>query len=211
MGSASSSYTRRMSRITQAARDARRQRIIDAAWRCATRKGYRDITVDDVCAEAGISKGAFYGYFDSKQALLVALLEADAAAVDQLMEDLGDREPSSVERLRQFTRAMLERGDDPAQVQVRADLWNAITTEAAVRDGFARTIEQRRTVLREWIEDGVRTGDLVDLPANAFASVLLALGDGLLLHSALRPDAFRWANIRRVVDVLFSGIRAGKD
>jgi hypothetical protein len=95
-------------------------------------------------------------------------------------------------------------------VQVRADLWNAITTEAAVRDCFARTIERRRTVLREWIEEGVRSGDLVDLPANAFASVLLALGDGLLLHSALRPDAFRWSNIRRAMDVLFGGIHAGK-
>ena len=36
-------------------------------------------TVDDICAEAEVSKGAFYGYFSSKQELLIALLEEDAA------------------------------------------------------------------------------------------------------------------------------------
>jgi len=108
--------------MAPAARAERRQQIVDAAWRCAARKGFSDLTIDEVCSEAGLSKGSFYGYFDSKQALLLALLEEDAGALDELSERLEGAEISDVERIRRFTRATLERGDDPEQVQLRADL-----------------------------------------------------------------------------------------
>ncbi|MGH7876565.1 MAG: TetR/AcrR family transcriptional regulator, partial [Candidatus Dormibacteraceae bacterium] len=67
-----------MPKLAAATRAERRTQLIQAAWRCAARKGYRDMTVDDVCTEAGVSKGAFYGYFHQKQDLLVALLDDDA-------------------------------------------------------------------------------------------------------------------------------------
>jgi AcrR family transcriptional regulator len=193
-------------RISEAARSERRQRFIDAAWRCSARKGYRDLTVDDVCIEARLSKGAFYGYFASKQDLLLALLEEDAGAVDELMEDLDRSATDSRERLQRFTRGMLARGDDPAHVQVRADLWNAMIGAPPLRDRLAHAIDRRRAVLQRWIEEGTSAGELVDIPPKALASLLLALGDGLLLHGALQTDAFRWPRIRAAVDILLQGI-----
>jgi AcrR family transcriptional regulator len=193
-------------RISEAARSERRQRFTEAAWRCLARKGYRDLTIDDVCAEARLSKGAFYGYFESKQDLLLALLEEDAGTVDAVMADLDRSVSSSRERLMRFTRRMLERGDDPAQVQIRADLWNAMISAPPLRERLALAIERRRAVLQRWIEEGTSAGELVDIPPKALASLLLALSDGLLLHGALQPDAFRWPRIRAAVDVLLEGI-----
>jgi AcrR family transcriptional regulator len=54
----------------------RRQALIDGGWRCASSRAFRHLTVDDMCAEAEVSKGAFSGYFATKQDLLLALLEA---------------------------------------------------------------------------------------------------------------------------------------
>ena len=127
-------YYIRMPRISEGARLERRQQLIDAAWRCAERMGYSELTVDDICAEAEVSKGAFYGYFSSKQDLLIALLEEDAADLDGRFERLAQRNMSNVERLRSFAREMCERGTDQARVQVRSDLWAAILTEPAIRD-----------------------------------------------------------------------------
>jgi AcrR family transcriptional regulator len=197
-----------MPRITDAARTERRHHLIEAAWRCAARKGFGDLTVDEVCAEADLSKGAFYGYFDSKQDLLLALLEEDTAILDRITERLAATPISNVERLRRFTRAMLERGEEPARVQVRADLWAAMLTEKVVRQRFSTSVRRRREVLREWIGAAVAAGELVDIPANAFAAILLALGDGLTLHAGLDLAGFRWPNIRRALDVLLGGIAA---
>jgi AcrR family transcriptional regulator len=166
------------------------------------------MTVDDVCAEASLSKGAFYGYFDSKDELLVGLLDEDSAALDQMLDEIGRTEVSGVERLRRFSRAMLSHADDPGRAQVRADLWAAVLGEEALRKHFARTATQRRVRLRSWIEEGIEKGELREVPANALASMLLAMADGLVLHATLNPSAFRWTNIRRAIDELLAGISA---
>ncbi len=168
--------------------------------------GYRDLTVDDICEEALVSKGAFYGYFDSKQALLLALLDEDAGELDSLFERLGQQNISNVERVRSFAREMCVRGTDQARVQVRSDLWAAILTEDVIRERMVAAVGRRRAVLRGWIEDAVRNGELAAIPANAFASILLALGDGLTLHSSLDPSGFRWNNIARVLAAIFGGL-----
>lgn len=197
-----------MPKLRPETRAERRQLLIDAAWRCAALRGFRDLTVDDVCAEAGVSKGAFYGYFGHKQDLLLALLEDDAAALDRELERITGTSSSGVQRVRLFAQAMLARGEDSARVQVRADLWAGLLTEEAVREHLARAMQRRRVLVRSWIEEAVASGELLDIPANALASILLALTDGLMLHRALDPSAFRWSNIRLAIDVMLAGIEA---
>jgi AcrR family transcriptional regulator len=197
-----------MPKLRPEIRSERRQALIDAAWRCAAVQGFRDLTVDDVCAEARVSKGAFYGYFEQKQDLLLALLEDDAAALDQELERITSASSSGVERVRAFAQAMLARGEDPARVQVRADLWADLLTEDVVRARLAEVTQRRRELVRGWIEEAVASGELVEIPANALASILLALADGLMLHGALDPSGFRWRNIRRAIDVLLAGLEA---
>jgi TetR/AcrR family transcriptional regulator, repressor for uid operon len=193
-------------KLSPETRSERRQALIDAAWRCAAVRGFRDLTVDDVCAQAEVSKGGFYGYFEQKQGLLLALLEDDTASLDRELDQITARTKSGVERLRRFAQAMLARGDDAARVQVRADLWADLLTEEDVRRELAVATQRRRELLRSWIEEAVASGELVEIPANALASILLALADGLMLHGALDSDAFRWRNVRRAIDVLLAGI-----
>lgn len=198
-----------MPKLSPETRSERRQALIDAAWRCAAARGFRDLTVDDMCAQAQVSKGAFYGYFEQKQDLLLALLEDDAAALDRELDQITAGTRSGTERLRRFTQAMLARGEDAARVQVRADLWADLRAEEDVRRELAVATQRRRERLRSWIEEGVASGEFVEIPANALASIVLALADGLMLHGALDADAFRWRNVRRAIDVLLAGIEAG--
>jgi AcrR family transcriptional regulator len=197
-----------MPRIGPEERTERRQQLIDAAWRCAARKRFDDTTVDDVCAEAGLSKGAFYGYFESKDALLVSLLDEDEASLDLMLDQIGEDEALGINRLRRFSQAMLKHGDDPGRAQVRADLWAAVLGEKGPRERFAATAARRRARLRDWIEESIERGELQGLPANALAAILLAMADGLMLHATLDPGGFRWGNIRRAVDELLAGIAA---
>lgn len=198
-----------MPKLRPETRTERRQLLIDAAWRCASERGFRDLTVDDVCAQAAVSKGAFYGYFEHKQDLLLALLEDDSASLDLELDAITQASSSGVERVRRFAQAMLARGDDPARVQVRADLWADLLTEDLVRERLALATHRRRQLLRGWIEEATASGELVAIPANALASILLALADGLMLHGALDPGGFRWQNVRRAIDVMLAGIAAG--
>ena len=197
-----------MPKLRPETRSERRQLLIEAAWRCAAVRGFADLTVDDVCAEAGVSKGSFYGYFEAKQELLLALLDDDSAALDTELERITLEASSGVQRVRRFAQAMVARGEDSARVQVHADLWADLLTEEVVRERLAGSTQRRRELVREWIEEAVASGELVAIPANALASILLALTDGLMLHRALDPGGFRWANVRRAIDVLLAGLEA---
>src|SRR6266508_1793755 len=66
-----------MPKVTEAHSAARRQQIIDAAYRCFARKGFHQTTMRDIYAEANLSPGAVYHYFDSKDAIIQASFEFD--------------------------------------------------------------------------------------------------------------------------------------
>ncbi|HEY1330744.1 MAG TPA: TetR/AcrR family transcriptional regulator [Actinomycetota bacterium] len=195
-----------MPKIGATVQAERRQNLIDAAWRCARRRGFRELTVDEICSEAGASKGAFYGYFPSKQDMQFALLEADARSLDELMVRLAGSRHGAVERIRRFARAALEQSADPGRVQVRADLWADMLHEPGVRERFADTMSGRRALLRSWIDEAIADGELKQIPANALAAILLSLSDGLMLHAALNPDGFKWANVRLAIDAILGDL-----
>jgi AcrR family transcriptional regulator len=199
-----------MPKLEAAVKEQRRQHLIDAAWRCVARGGYRSLSVDDVCSEAGLSKGAFYTYFDQKQDLLVALLDDDAAGLSEVVSDAAE-EANGIEQIRRFVAAIVDRGSDAAAVQLRADLWAEIAADDALRDRFLEAMKQRRARLAALVSDAIGANELVDVPANALAAVFLALGDGLMLHRALDPSGFRWVNVRRAIDALLEGLRPGQD
>lgn len=171
-------------------------------------RGFASLTVDDVCLEAGVSKGAFYGYFEGKQDLLLALLDDEADDVRATLRSLDDDRLGGIERVRRFAREMVRRGDDPAGLQIRADLWAEVNANPLVRERWADVVRERRAVLRSWIEEAVASGDLEPIPANALAAILLALSDGLMLHAGLDPSGFRWANVSKALDAILDGIRA---
>lgn len=195
-----------MPKLGEDAKQQRRDALVGAAWRCVARGSYRNLSVDDVCAEAGLSKGAFYTYFAQKQDLLVALLEDDAAGLNDLVTDAAEQ-PSGVEQIRRFVAALVDRGADGAAVQLRADLWSEIASDDTLRQHFLAAMQRRRARLAQIIGDAVGRGELVDVPANALAAVFLALGDGLMLHRVLDPSGFRWENVRRAVNALLEGLR----
>jgi TetR/AcrR family transcriptional repressor of uid operon len=193
-------------KLLDSTREQRRRQLLDAAWRCIARQGYRDLTVDDICADAGLSKGAFYSHFTSKEALLLALIADDAALIARVADAPATLQLPPVQRIRKITEMMLRQGADPARVQLRSDVWGSMQTYPAVRAAVTEAVAERQRVLRSWIDEAVVTGELsIDFPPNALAALLLAISDGLILHYALDPHAFRWGKISKAVDALLDG------
>lgn len=79
-----------MSRTIDAtARAIRRDAFIDAAERLIQTRGYEQMSIQDVLDELGTSKGAFYHYFDSKDALLEAVIERMTDAAMTMVEPIA--------------------------------------------------------------------------------------------------------------------------
>jgi AcrR family transcriptional regulator len=189
-------------KIGPEARAARRNQFTAAARDLAVESGFRTLTIDDVCARAGLSKGAFYVHFHSKRELLHAMLDQEIAQVDELLDRLAVSDLPELEKVRAFVRTMVQRARDPAEVALRTELWSQVGVDEELRARIAESVRSRRVRLAGFATAGAESGKLVEVPANAFGAVLVALVDGLLVHHAVDPTGFRWENIEKVVDIL---------
>lgn len=81
-----------------------RERIIGTAANLFSRYGFTATSVDDVITAVGITKGAFYHYFNSKDHLCQTVLDQAEASYRQLAESFSGQEPSDDLLSRWFTR-----------------------------------------------------------------------------------------------------------
>src|ERR1700744_3704242 len=86
-------YDRGMPKVTQQYRDARRDQILSAARRCFLRDGFHSTSMQDLFAEAGLSAGAVYRYFASKDEVIVAIAEDNMREVLTLVHRSVTAEP----------------------------------------------------------------------------------------------------------------------
>jgi AcrR family transcriptional regulator len=85
--------------------DDRMQALLDAALGVFARDGYRTATIDDVAEAAGVTKGAVYHYFDTKEALLLRVIErSHALAFGRAEEALRDPSLPASTRIRLLVR-----------------------------------------------------------------------------------------------------------
>ncbi len=82
-----------MPKVTNQYKDARRDQILSAARRCFLRNGFHATSMQDLFAEAGLSSGAAYRYFASKDDMIVAIAEDNMRDVVAMIHDVASRQP----------------------------------------------------------------------------------------------------------------------
>lgn len=75
-----------MPKLVPAEMERRRGRIVTAARECFSVRGFSDCSMDDICERAGLSKGAVYNHFASKEELIYAVADDQALSLQRLTE-----------------------------------------------------------------------------------------------------------------------------
>ncbi|MFD1332950.1 TetR/AcrR family transcriptional regulator [Methylopila musalis] len=169
--------------------DDQRRRILDAAVACFARSGFHAASMQQICAEAGMSPGALYRYFPSKDSLIEAIVERDRADVPELLAPLLEAEDvvgALVEAGVRFMSGALQPDGMPIYAELCAE---------AVRNPHIHAINQRcEREIHDLLTRVVRRGQAlgqIDPALDPVEAVRLlsALADGLATRLALEPDA----------------------
>jgi AcrR family transcriptional regulator len=165
----------------------RRAEILAAAQRCFVRSGFHGASMQDICAEAGMSPGNLYRYFPSKEALIAGIAERDRAEVAQEFAsvDLSQGLFAVLEGLAHHHFA--ERPDE----QVK--LCTEISAEARRNPEIARISAAFDADVKRWLIDlfraGAERGDIPsDIDLEAVVTMLMIIADGVWWRRALDPD-----------------------
>lgn len=190
-----------MPRVSAAHEQDVRDRILAAATKVFSEKGYHSSTIQDVVRESGLSVGAIYTYFSGKEELI--RLSCDQIAtrgLEQLAERLAPA-TSTAERLGIAIRLYVETIDDyegaPGQVTL-LQAWAEADREPAVREMLAGRRERLVGAGRVLIAQGMASGELPGwLDVDAVTRGFLAMLDGLLLQRVESGSSFRPADLER--------------
>jgi AcrR family transcriptional regulator len=186
-----------MPKVSDAYRDARRRSILDAALTCFERRGLHGTTTDDIAAEAGLSNGALYRYFDGKAAIVEAIA-AERHAQERALLDAALQDDDPRRAVHEFVASYFAWLADPDELRrrrINVHVWaEALADErlaAIVAEGVAPAREAERA-----IETAVASGVLPpDVDAVAQVQVKFAQLQGFVLQAAWDPavDVGRYA------------------
>ncbi len=183
-------------------------RILDAARSLLLAKSYAEVTTAAIAREAGVTKGAMYHHFASKEELYLALLHGDLAEKGGLFRAAASAEGGARKRLERLTRAFLELPAESRRVikLIRRDinLFADSEREGLVRAYQAALPEEVEGILR----DGIRDGELAGGDPRVLSWHYVALVEVALTPYAdtLFPDPD--AKLRHVLDLFFLGAAA---
>lgn len=174
-------------RLTRSERQAQtRRELLDAAARVFVKRGFSGASVEEIAAEAGYTRGAFYSNFRSKNELFVELLHDRVYAryTEMTQEGLQGRPPT-----------LRETGEMLAAIQAKAEgrwIWR-LWFECLAQAG--RDEELRELAATFWRGNRERTAKLIEvaLPhrkdrAKAIATAMIALDIGLAIQHFVDPE-----------------------
>jgi AcrR family transcriptional regulator len=183
-----------------------RRRILQAAIRCFSAAGYDAASVHDICTSAGVSKGAFYHHFTSKQALFLALLDDWLAGLDAGMQ--AARRPTVPETLLQMTTMLpMQLGTARNRLGMWLEFWLQASRDRAVWKATIAPYRRYRDTFSRMIEEGVAEGTLRKVDPQSTAQAILSLAVGLFLQSLLEPRGADWQKAaEQSIQLLLNGM-----
>ena len=205
-----------MPRVTAAHEQEVRDRIIAAAVRVFSERGYHSSTIADVCRESGLSVGAIYTYFASKEALFLQSCDLiSARGLDELAQRLATATTTATRlsiAIGLFVETIDEYEGAPGQISL-VQAWAEADREPGVREMLAARRERLVGAGQMLLYQGIASGELpAGLDVDAVTRGLLALLDGLLLQRIEAGDAYRPGDLRRragaIVDLLIPAASA---
>jgi AcrR family transcriptional regulator len=171
--------------------EARRRQIIDAAYQCFARKGFHQTTMRDIYQETGLSAGAVYHYFDSKEAIIQASLDIDFLR----SRDLFDAAVASADPLKALRELLgfffqgLKQAAALGAGRVNVQGWGEALVNPKLMETFQRVWGYYHAAVAQAVRKAQAAGQIAsDLDPAAYSQVLVSLYYGLELQKALTPD-----------------------
>lgn len=182
-----------MPKISDEKRAARRAQILEAAWGCFQKEGLHATTMDDIIRASGLSAGAVYSYFPSKDQLIMAAVTASLSGLTSLVEPLLRAEPALAppELVRRITdtidRFTTRDGYDLKRIALLgwSEAQRSEPLKATMKSFYFDFRSELASAVTRWRR---HKSDTTGNPESDVATTLLSLVLGYVVQSAILDD-----------------------
>jgi AcrR family transcriptional regulator len=173
-----------------------RARILESSIKLFSNRGFNAASVDDICEEAGVSKGAFYHHFESKQTLFLALLDGWLQTIDNAIE--ASRDKTAPETFMQMTEAFpYIFGTAGEGLPMFLEFWLQASRDDKIWQASIMPYRRYHKYFTALIKKGVDEGSFVEVDPEIASRLIVSTAMGLLLQSLLDPKGAKWEKVAR--------------
>jgi AcrR family transcriptional regulator len=187
-----------------------REKILQSAVQLFLGEGYEATSVNDICKHAGVSKGSFYHYFETKQVLFLSLMENWSSRVMQsvlgepITEDSNAKDVL-IQMPYQFNMAFAA---VPRGFPMLVDFWRQAMADPAIWKTAVEPYRYFMGFFMRIIETGQQDGSIrKEIDSEILARLLVAVAMGYLLEAAFDQEKADWSALTsQGLSVLLEGI-----
>ncbi len=180
-----------MPKVSEQHTEARKQQIIDAAYRCFARKGFHQATMRDIYEEAELSPGAVYHYFNSKDEIIQASFDFDyQRSLDLFNAARESGDPlAAISDLFDFLARGLQEAAALGASRVNVQGWGEALVNPALHETIQRVLNNYLDALTHIFRRAQELGQVdASLDPASVGRMMLSLYYGLELQKALDPE-----------------------
>lgn len=188
----------------------RRNQILEAAEKVFAARGIDNARMDDIVRESGLSKGALYWYYRSKDAIIHALVDRFFGGEIRRTEQLVEAEGSATERIQQFLKNLIGeiRGME-LLLPLGYEFFAMTARSQAARESLQQYYRRYIELLAQMVKQGIDAGEFRPMDPQDVALALGGLFEGLALFWFLDPESVDWDRMEKVAfTILVQGIQA---
>jgi AcrR family transcriptional regulator len=189
--------------------EERREQIITAAMAVFARHGFYEARMDDIVKESGLSKGALYWYFKSKDDIIAAIMDHFIEREIEGLEAALKLDTPASERLLQLSDMLVEEMRGMTELMpILYEFYAVASRKKEVRKALMRYFQPTRKLLAALIQQGIDSREFASIEADVVAVDLIAFFEGLLLLAVLDPKSVDLQKMGRSgVRLIVEGLR----
>ena len=173
-----------------------RARILEAAVKQFSVNGYNKASVDSICEQAGVGKGAFYHHFKTKQDVFLALLDGWLQTFDQAIEASKDRPvPETFQMMTEYFPYIFQSASD--NLPMFLEFLQQASRDEKIWQASIAPYRRYHKHFASLIKRGIAEGSFVDVNPDLAARLIVSAAMGLLLQSLLDPEGAKWDKVAR--------------
>lgn len=188
--------------------EERKTQILAAATKVFTERGFADARMDDIVTESGLSKGALYWYFDSKDAIIISILDQIFDYETGHVRELLERENSAKLKLEVFIETMVKDLEKMKPLMpIFFDFWSLSLRKKTINQAIKKYYQRFLDMIEPIIEDGIEQGEFRSVNVKETAVAIGAMYEGTILFYVYFPDFIDFENqFRSNLELILEGL-----
>jgi len=169
--------------------EERKAQILEAATEVFIRAGFHKARMDDIAKQAGLSKGALYWYFDSKDAIIQAILDRMFGREYEQLAAFVEVDIPAMEKLEHFLEfVVLDIVRMEPMMPIMYEFWALLLREKRVKEVLGGFYTGFFDLFRPIIQQGIENGEFREVDPGEVVVTLGAFIEGLFILWAAVPD-----------------------